>query len=137
MTTQEYDGQFFKASHQASQTLLEQHREEINELNVFPVPDGDTGRNMLLTVRGAVEGVINSLENSAGKVAAAAARSALLAARGNSGVLFSDTDGHRSGAGGKGPFSPCDFAQALTPGGGEGLQHCGKPGGGDHPDGDQ
>jgi len=115
VTTQEYDGQFFKASHQASQTLLEQHREEINELNVFPVPDGDTGRNMLLTVRGAVEGVINSLENSAGKVAAAAARSALLAPRGNSAVLFSDTDGHRSGAGGKGASLPLRFRPGADP----------------------
>lgn len=113
--TQEYDGQFFKASLQASQTLLEQHREEINELNVFPVPDGDTGTNMLLTVRGAVEGVINSLEHSAGKVAGAAARSALLSARGNSGVLFSQIlMGIARGLEGKVHFSPSDFAHALT-----------------------
>ncbi len=115
VTNQEYDGQFFKASLQASQALLEQHREEINELNVFPVPDGDTGTNMLLTVRGAVKGVINSLENSAGKVAAVAARSALLAARGNSGVLFSQIlMGIARGLEGKVHFSPADFAQALT-----------------------
>ena len=115
MMTREYDGQFFKASLQASQALLEQHREEINELNVFPVPDGDTGTNMLLTIRGAVEGVINSLENSAGKVAAVAARSALLAARGNSGVLFSQIlMGIARGLEGKMRFSPSDFAQALT-----------------------
>jgi len=115
MVSQEYDGQFFKASLRASQVLLEQHREEINELNVFPVPDGDTGTNMLLTVRGAVEGVINSLEDSAGKVAAVAARSALLAARGNSGVLFSQIlMGIARGLEGKIRFSPSDFAQALA-----------------------
>jgi DAK2 domain fusion protein YloV len=115
VVSQVHDGQFFKASLQASQTLLEQHREEINELNVFPVPDGDTGTNMLLTVRGAVEGVINSLEDSAGKVAALAARSALLAARGNSGVLFSQIlMGIARGLDGKIRFSPSDFAQALT-----------------------
>ena len=113
--SQVYDGQFFKASLQASQTLLEQHREELNELNVFPVPDGDTGTNMLLTIRGAVEGVINSLEDSAGKVSALAARSALLAARGNSGVLFSQIlMGIARGLDGKIRFSPSDFAQALT-----------------------
>jgi len=113
--TRVYDGQFFKASLRASQDLLEQHRDEINELNVFPVPDGDTGTNMLLTVRGAVEGVINSLEDSAGKVAAAAARSALLAARGNSGVLFSQIlMGIARGLDGKVRFSPSDFAQALS-----------------------
>jgi DAK2 domain fusion protein YloV len=115
MVSQVYDGRFFKASLQASQALLEQHREEINELNVFPVPDGDTGTNMVLTVRGAVKGVIDSLEDSAGKVAAVAARSALLAARGNSGVLFSQIlMGIARGLEGKIRFSPSDFAQALT-----------------------
>ena len=115
MVSQVYDGQFFKASLQASQALLEQHREEINDLNVFPVPDGDTGTNMVLTVRGAVKGVIDSLEDSAGKVAAVAARSALLAARGNSGVLFSQIlMGIARGLEGKIRFSPSDFAQALT-----------------------
>ena len=113
--SQVYDGQFFKASLQASQVLLEQHRQEINDLNVFPVPDGDTGTNMLLTVRGAVEGVISSLEDSAGKVAATAARSALLSARGNSGVLFSQIlMGIARGLEGKVRFSPSDLAQALT-----------------------
>jgi DAK2 domain fusion protein YloV len=113
--SQVYDGQFFKASLKVSQTLLEQHREELNDLNVFPVPDGDTGTNMLLTVRGAVEGVINSLEDSAGKVSALAARSALLSARGNSGVLFSQIlMGIARGLDGKIRFSPSEFAQALT-----------------------
>jgi DAK2 domain fusion protein YloV len=113
--SQVYDGQFFKASLQAGQTLLEQHREELNDLNVFPVPDGDTGTNMLLTIRGAAEGVINSIEDSAGKVSALAARSALLAARGNSGVLFSQIlMGIARGLDGKIRFSPADFAQALS-----------------------
>ena len=115
MATEAYDGEFLKVSLQASQDLLEQHREEINELNVFPVPDGDTGTNMLLTIRGAVEGVINSLENSAGKVAAKAARSALLSARGNSGVLFSQIlMGMARGLEGKVHISPHDLAHALT-----------------------
>jgi DAK2 domain fusion protein YloV len=115
MVSQEYDGQFFKASLRASEALLEQHRQELNELNVFPVPDGDTGTTMVLTVRGAVKGVIDSLEDSAEKVAAAAARSALLAARGNSGVLFSQIlMGIARGLDGKIRFSPSDFAQALT-----------------------
>jgi DAK2 domain fusion protein YloV len=115
MVSQVYDGQFFKASLQVSQALLEEHREELNELNVFPVPDGDTGTNMLFTIKGAVEGVIDSLEDSAGKVAALAARSALLSARGNSGVLFSQIlMGIARGLDGKIRFSPSEFAQALT-----------------------
>ena len=66
---------------------LEAHREEIDSLNVFPVPDGDTGTNMLLTQRAVVEALDG--EGSLGEVGRAIARAALMGARGNSGVILS------------------------------------------------
>lgn len=62
------------------------HREEIDELNVFPVPDGDTGTNLVLTVRTVRDRVA---ESGDGDLPDALARGALMGARGNSGVIFS------------------------------------------------
>jgi len=62
---------------------------EINALNVFPVPDGDTGTNMSLTLQAAVRQAIAADDNSVAAVAKAAAQGALLGARGNSGVILS------------------------------------------------
>jgi fatty acid kinase len=69
---------------------LRQHRDEINSLNVFPVPDGDTGTNMLLTQE-AVERALAGLEDSArlDALGRAISRASLLGARGNSGVILS------------------------------------------------
>jgi DAK2 domain fusion protein YloV len=61
----------------------------INSLNVFPVPDGDTGTNMLLTMQAALEEIANSPEPSVSAIAHAAAHGALMGARGNSGVILS------------------------------------------------
>jgi len=69
---------------------LDQHRDQINELNVFPVPDGDTGSNMHLTLEAAwLE--IRELDEAAtvAAVARAAAHGSLMGARGNSGVILS------------------------------------------------
>jgi len=68
---------------------LDYHREEIDDLNVFPVPDGDTGTNLLLTLRGSADAVRRELSADAAGTVAAMARGALLAARGNSGVIVS------------------------------------------------
>lgn len=69
---------------------FEQHKEIINDLNVFPVPDGDTGTNMALTLQAASRELLNSPANLAvGEIARVAARSALMGARGNSGVILS------------------------------------------------
>ena len=68
---------------------LEQNHEKVNALNVFPVPDGDTGTNMLLTMRAAYKRVQNSQEMHAGKTAQELAQGALMGARGNSGVILS------------------------------------------------
>jgi hypothetical protein len=69
---------------------LQANQEEINDLNVFPVPDGDTGSNMYLTLRSAVEEAqAASPAASASAVLAAAAHGSLMGARGNSGVILS------------------------------------------------
>jgi uncharacterized protein len=78
----------------AATSALERHRAEIDRINVFPVPDGDTGTNLLLTMRAAADAVRRAVrENGAGRgvaaVAAALARGALTGARGNSGVILS------------------------------------------------
>ena len=61
----------------------------INSLNVFPVPDGDTGTNMVLTMKSAKTEFDKGCENDAGKIAEAMSNGALMGARGNSGVILS------------------------------------------------
>jgi len=79
--------QLLKALIEATK-LLSQRADTINALNVFPVPDGDTGTNMLLTMRATVEvGLAGKL--TVDMVAATVARAALMGARGNSGVILS------------------------------------------------
>lgn len=68
---------------------LEQHVLYVNSLNVFPVPDGDTGTNMLHTVHSAVQAAYATPSRAAGAVCGALAQGALLGARGNSGVILS------------------------------------------------
>src|SRR5262249_10972469 len=68
--------------------LLDRHAEAINALNVFPVPDGDTGTNMALTLRAAADGAGAAPSDSIGATAAAIARGAIMGARGNSGVIL-------------------------------------------------
>ena len=68
---------------------LEQNHQYVNSLNVFPVPDGDTGTNMLLTMRAAVARIEDGEEIHVGSVAAQLSQGALMGARGNSGVILS------------------------------------------------
>ena len=85
------DGDAFRRFVSAGTRCLEQHVDAINALNVFPVPDGDTGINMLLTLRAAVSAPELPPEGTGtvAQVSRAMARGALLGARGNSGVIFS------------------------------------------------
>jgi DAK2 domain fusion protein YloV len=69
--------------------LLQRHIEALNAINVYPVPDGDTGTNMSLTMRAAIDGMDAVRETGAGAAAAGLARGALMGARGNSGVILS------------------------------------------------
>ncbi len=83
------DGQGLKRLVEASLLWLRYHQPGINALNVFPVPDGDTGTNMLLTMQGAWHEIEHSPEENVGKVAQMVAHGALMGARGNSGVILS------------------------------------------------
>ena len=70
-------------------TALERSRRRIDDLNVYPVPDGDTGTNLTLTGRAVVDGLEGSSATGRPEIAHDATRAALLGARGNSGVIFS------------------------------------------------
>ena len=86
-------GQELKAAFSAATDRLEEFRDAVNALNVFPVPDGDTGTNMLLTMRAAVKAASEECpdgqEHSVASVSAAMAQGAFFGARGNSGVILS------------------------------------------------
>ncbi len=102
---------------QAGTAWLEKHASHINALNVFPVPDGDTGTNMVLTMQAALEEIRNSPDESAPAVAQATAHGALMGARGNSGVILSQLlRGIASGLNDKNKFDGADFAAALAEG---------------------
>ncbi len=83
------DGQGLKELIIAGMTWLKTNQQTVNALNVFPVPDGDTGTNMLLTMQAAYNEIANSGEKNVGKMAHAIAQGALMGARGNSGVILS------------------------------------------------
>jgi hypothetical protein len=83
------DGQKFKYYINSALAWLKTNQEHINSLNVFPVPDGDTGTNMVLTMQSAYNEISGSDESNVGKMAHALAQGALMGARGNSGVILS------------------------------------------------
>lgn len=83
------DGQAFKRLVEASLNWLRTNQQLVNSLNVFPVPDGDTGTNMLLTMQAAYDEIANSAEHNLGKIVHSVAHGALMGARGNSGVILS------------------------------------------------
>ena len=98
----------------AATSWLERSAQSINTLNVFPVPDGDTGTNMLLTMRAAVEEATRCPDEGVCAVAQAMARGSLMGARGNSGVILSQIfRGLAKGLDGKKSFSGKDLAAAL------------------------
>ena len=117
MTRRAGDGAGLLAAFRAAVDNLAAHVDEINALNVFPVPDGDTGSNMLATVRAALAEADAIPEPSADRVAAAISFGALMGARGNSGVIASQIfRGMAEGLGGKHHFNGPDLAHALTQG---------------------
>jgi DAK2 domain fusion protein YloV len=94
MTTQRssrsaVDGPGFKHLVKAALAWLQHHQTAINALNVYPVPDGDTGTNMVLTMQSAWAEIQDSPDRNVGKVAHQMAHGALMGARGNSGVILS------------------------------------------------
>lgn len=83
------DGQGLKELVEAGTLWLKANQQLVNALNVFPVPDGDTGTNMLLTMQAAYHEVSDLGETNIGKMAHKVAQGALMGARGNSGVILS------------------------------------------------
>jgi DAK2 domain fusion protein YloV len=83
------DGQSLKKMIEAGLTWLRTNQQTVNALNVFPVPDGDTGINMVLTMQAAYDEIALMPERNFGKVAHSLAHGALMGARGNSGVILS------------------------------------------------
>jgi len=89
MPITECDGRLFKEALLGSLAWLTLNRDEVDALNVFPVPDGDTGTNMLLTLQAAVDDLRDQDDSDLSRMAKRAAHGALMGARGNSGVILS------------------------------------------------
>jgi uncharacterized protein len=118
MARRSCDGAGLLEAFRAAAAGLEAAVDEVNALNVFPVPDGDTGSNMMATVRAALaEAEALGPTVSAERVASAAAFGALMGARGNSGVITSQIlRGLAEGLAGKTRFNALDLANALDQG---------------------
>jgi len=83
------NGRMLQKLIKAGLTWLRTNQQIVNTLNVFPVPDGDTGTNMVLTMQAAYDEIKDSKETNFGKMAHLVAHGALMGARGNSGVILS------------------------------------------------
>ena len=128
-TSSAFDAQDFRQLILAGAGCLEANADAINALNVFPVPDGDTGINMLLTLRAATSAEVpDAASATVGSMSSAIARGALLGARGNSGVIFSQF--MKGLAGGLAECERADgaaFATALQAAADAGYQAVGNP----------
>jgi uncharacterized protein len=117
MTRRSCDGAGLLDAFRAGVANLESHVDEINGLNVYPVPDGDTGSNMFATVRAALDEAEAAADQPTERIAAAISFGALMGARGNSGVILSQVfRGMAEGLGGKRRFNGLDLAHALSEG---------------------
>ena len=115
MGTDPADGQTLKDMFASGTDWLEKSAPDINAINVFPVPDGDTGTNMVLTMRSAMEEAQLNSDSEVSSVAKSMAHGALMGARGNSGVILSQVwRGLAKALEGKTHLSGADFAKALA-----------------------
>ncbi len=89
MNTTTLDGIMFANMIRGGAASLSAKRQLVNDLNVFPIPDGDTGDNMFMTIDSGVAALRPDMDTSLGSTASAAAKGMLLGARGNSGVILS------------------------------------------------
>ena len=109
------NGQDLREMFAAATNWLEKSVPDIDALNVFPVPDGDCGTNMLLTMRSAIEEAYRAPDRSTSAVAEAMAGGALMGARGNSGVILSQIwRGVAQSLAGKESITGRDLANALV-----------------------
>lgn len=111
------NGQHFLSMVTNASIRLENEKAYVDSLNVFPVPDGDTGTNMSMTFTAAVDEVRNSKSTSIGEVSKVLAKGALMGARGNSGVILSQIfRGIAKGLEGKEEVNAYEFALSLLEG---------------------
>ena len=89
MNKREIDGALFKNMLASGLSVLKEHVETVDELNVFPIPDGDTGSNMCSTLCGGLKMISENDGDTLGEVSKAVGKGVLLGARGNSGVILS------------------------------------------------
>lgn len=109
------NGQEFKDMIATGSSWLEKSVPDINAINVFPVPDGDTGNNMFLTMRSTIEEGDRASGHSVSAIAKAMAQGALMGARGNSGVILSQFfRGLAKGFDGRETITGSDLAIALA-----------------------
>jgi DAK2 domain fusion protein YloV len=110
-----WGGQEFRRVLNAGSAWLARNIDALNALNVFPVPDGDTGTNMALTMQAAMKAVEDSPSHSCSEMAAGVSHGALMGARGNSGVILSQIwRGFSDGISGKERITAVDFADGLA-----------------------
>lgn len=110
-------GQMFKKMIQLAEKHLLNNKDKINDLNVFPVPDGDTGTNMSLTMTSGLKEVNQISSESISDVASAFSKGLLMGARGNSGVILSQIfRGFNAGLIKKEEVTPEELAEAFTNG---------------------
>ncbi|MFH1662942.1 MAG: DAK2 domain-containing protein [Chloroflexota bacterium] len=108
-------GRDFREMFAAAANWLEKSVSDIDALNVFPVPDGDTGTNMLLTMHSTIEEADRSANDNISSISKAMAKGALIGARGNSGVILSQIMcGLAQGFSEKETFNGSDLANALS-----------------------
>jgi uncharacterized protein len=108
------DGIVLREMFSTATVWLEKSVAEVDALNVFPVPDGDTGTNMLLTMRSAIEEAFRVNDHGVSAVSQAMAKGALMGARGNSGVILSQIwRGLAQGMAKKDTFGGKEFADAY------------------------
>lgn len=110
----EIDGELFERLLLSGAAKLESKVDEVNELNVFPIPDGDTGENMYMTIKGGVDKMVQEKATTVTDKASALAEGMLLNARGNSGVILSQLFfGLAEGLKGKTVATLGEFAKAM------------------------
>ncbi|MBU3110729.1 DAK2 domain-containing protein [Clostridium lacusfryxellense] len=111
------NGQNFRNMVINASNRLEEKKEYVNALNVFPVPDGDTGTNMSMTFKSAVQEIENMEDESIAEVSKKIARGALMGARGNSGVILSQIfRGIAKGLEGKSDATTQELAKSILEG---------------------
>src|SRR6187397_2635787 len=112
---QQINGQSMKRLVEAGMIWLRTNQQTVNALNVFPVPDGDTGTNMVLTMQSAWNEIKDSGYRRVSDMAAAVSKGALMGARGNSGVILSQLwRGFARGVHGKETLDAETFAKAFA-----------------------